>query len=244
MSDTFGTKPVVKILHTNDFHGKLDDRRQSQLAALREQADLYFDCGDLIAAGNLAIPIRPDPSWPRLEALRCSASVLGNRETHVLEAPWRAKLAGARHPLLCGNLRQKKSGEYPLPRTLEFDVAGTKVGVLAVMVPMVTERMASKAASAYVWDPPIATAVSLAKNLRDRVECLVALTHIGYSHDRQLAEEAPEIDIVLGGHSHTVLAAPEKVGKTWICQAGSHGRYAGLNSWSPNGQLSGSLHAL
>ena len=37
------------------------------------------------------------------------------------------------------------------------------------------------------------------------VDILIALGHSGYELDQQLAEEVEEIDVVVGGHSHTFL---------------------------------------
>jgi len=230
----------VRILHTNDFHGTLTEDRRRRLAPLRAETDLYFDTGDAIKTGNLGIPHKIEPVWAELHALDCTASVLGNRETHVIEGAFRAKIAGAEHPILCGNLH-RKDGSYPLPRSLEFTVQGVRVGVLAVMEPMVTERMATKAASAYLWDPPVAVAASLARELRPRVDLLIALTHIGHRQDLALAEAVPAIDVILGGHSHTVLEKPELVGRTAVCQGGSHARFVGVYEWSPGIGLTGGL---
>jgi 2',3'-cyclic-nucleotide 2'-phosphodiesterase (5'-nucleotidase family) len=128
-----------------------------------------------------------------------------------------------------------------LPGSLELEVQGLRIGILGVMVPMVTERMkASLAASAFVWDQPVPCAVRLAEELRPRVDLLIALTHIGIAKDRELAAATDLIDIILGGHSHTVLNVPEKVGRTWIAQGGSHARFAGRYVWE-NGVLSGGL---
>ena len=38
--------------------------------------------------------------------------------------------------------------------------------------------------------------------LRDSCQVLVALTHIGSKYDRELADEASEYDLIIGGHSH------------------------------------------
>lgn len=230
----------IRILHTNDMHGTLDERRFRWLEGLRASVDLYFDSGDVIKTGNLGIPVRPEGVWPLLHRLNCTASVLGNRETHVLESAFHAKLAGAAHPVLCGNLR-KKDGSRPLPRSLETLVKGVRVGVISVMVPMVTERMATKAASAYLWDPPIPTAQELAEEVRPNVDLLICLSHIGHRQDRELAEKCPSIDVIFGGHSHTVLSEPEVIGRTTLCQGGSHNRFAGVYSWSKSGGLTGGL---
>ena len=45
------------------------------------------------------------------------------------------------------------------------------------------------------------------------MDCLIALTHIGFKTDQQLAAECPEIDIILGAHSHTVLEIPVRAGE-------------------------------
>ncbi len=221
----------IRILQTNDFHGTLTPAKADQLGPLRAEADFYFDCGDCIKAGNLAIPLRPDAVWPILDSINCTASVLGNRETHIIEKAFQMKIAGVAHPILCANLHDKQGG-FPLARTLILEHPEGRVGVIGVMVPMVTEKMATRSASAYLWDQPIVTAVELGKKMRGEVDCLIALTHIGYSQDKKLAEATEDFDLILGGHSHTVLEQAMIIGKTAICQSGSHGRFAGMISWS------------
>ena len=232
----------ISILHTNDLHGSLDDAREEGLSRLRKGADFYFDTGDAVRSGNLGVPLRPEPVWERFSRLNLSALVIGNRETHLLEAGFKAKLAGAVQPVLCANLRSK-SGEHPLVSHLVFEARGLRIGVFGVSVPMITERMAARAASAYLWDPPIRVAAECVEVLRPNVDVLIGLTHIGHRADLNLAESVPGIDILLTGHSHTVLHTPLKVANTWICQGGSHGRYAGLYTWT-SGELTGGLHPL
>lgn len=220
--------PLI-VLHTNDFHGTLDEAKADRLRNLKADG-LYFDTGDCIKTGNLGIPTRQEPAWRLLARAGCDASVLGNRETHILAAAFRAKIEGHAHPVLCANLRAK-DGSRPLPASVVVERNGLKVGVFGVMVPMVTERMRTQAASAFLWDPPIQAAREAVGTLRDQCDVLIALTHIGHRQDHALAEAVPDIDIVLGGHSHTVLEQPEQVGRTWICQGGSHGRFVGRYVW-------------
>lgn len=234
----------VSILHTNDLHGcltpaKAETIRQTKGAA--EQPCLYFDSGDCIKAGNLSVPLAPEEAWPLLAEAGCDASVMGNRESHLLEAAMRAKLKGAVHPALAGNIRTK-SGDRPFPGFLELMAGDVRVGVVGVMVPMVTRSMASALASAYLWDPPIPTAVDLASDLRERADLLIALTHIGLKADQELAALGT-FDIILGGHSHSVLEQPLQIGSTWICQGGSHGRFLGRYVWTGDA-LSGGLEPL
>ena len=222
---------MIRILHTNDMHGRLDERRFRLLSAVRDDADLYFDTGDAIKTGNLGIPLGEDPVWNQLAQLRCTASVLGNRETHILRSAFLGKIAGARHPILCANLRDKW-GDRPLPGSIVVEFGGFKIGLVAVMVPMVTERMRTRAASAYLWDDPIKTAIEHGSTLRESVDLLFALTHIGLTQDRKLAE-VRLYDLILGGHSHDLLADPDVGSGTPILQAGSHARVAGRYDWEP-----------
>lgn len=225
---------TLTILHTNDLHGRLNGDHARHLRALRAEADLFFDCGDCVKTGNLGIPLREELCWALLAEAGCDAAVIGNRESHVLESAFRAKIAGARHPLLCANLRSR-AGDRPLPASTIIEAAGLRVGVVGVMVPMVTERMATRPASAYLWDPPIPAALAEARRLRAVCDVLIALTHIGHAQDLRLAEAGDDFDLILGGHSHTVVSSPVRVGRAWVCQAGSHGRFVGRYRWSPDG---------
>lgn len=236
----------LRILHTNDMHGTIpkgeQDPRLAKLRGLRETVDVYFDTGDCIKAGNLGIPLSPEPIWPVLAGLDCTASLLGNRETHILSSAFDAKLVGHTHPILCGNMH-RRDGSFPLARGLEFEKNGIKVGVISGMVAMVTPAMKTQGISAYLWDPPIASLMAQAEEMRPRVDLLIALTHIGATQDRLLAAQTDKIDIILGGHSHTVIPSPEKVGRTYIAQGGSHSRFAGVYEWE-DGILLGNLVTL
>jgi 2',3'-cyclic-nucleotide 2'-phosphodiesterase (5'-nucleotidase family) len=169
--------------------------------------------------------------------------VIGNRETHVLASAFERKLEGASHPVLCANLR-RKDGTHALGRSLVVEAKGVRVGIIGVMVPMVTSKMAAAAASAFLWDSPIPEAARLAEELRMKVDLLVALTHIGHRQDLLLAEACSSFDAILGGHSHTVLSSPVMVGRTAVCQGGSHCRYAGLYEWSAESGWTGGLREL
>jgi 2',3'-cyclic-nucleotide 2'-phosphodiesterase (5'-nucleotidase family) len=218
---------AVTLVHTNDLHGKLSREKLAFLLSLRKGADLYFDSGDCIRAGNLALPLGTDPAWELLAEANCSASVPGNRESHPLASGRKAKFRGLGHTVLCANWNDKR-GASVFPTHAFFDVRkGLRVAAFGVMVPIVTAKMSTQAASQYLWEAPIPVAVALAAELRKKADLVIALTHIGITQDRKLAEATSDIDLILGGHSHTVLEKPEVVCGTPICQGGSHARYIG-----------------
>ncbi len=224
---------MLRILHTNDFHGALSADRAAFIRELKGDNALYFDSGDVIKAGNLAIPMKEEVAWSRLVEAGCDASTLGNRESHVVEMAFERKLKGCHHPIVVANLVRQSDGAIPAPLqpSLTLVRGSLRIGVVGVMVPMVTARMASRAASAYLWSSPVEAAREHGEALRPEVDVLILLSHIGYRNDVQLAGTMDCYDLILGGHSHTVLSAPERVGRTWIAQAGSHGRYVGEVLW-------------
>ena len=104
-----------------------------------------------------------------------------------------------------------------------------KVVIFGLTVPMVTERMTARHASAYLFEQPIATALKMVPQWKAayQPDLMVALTHIGYPQDRKLAEAVPGIDLIIGGHSHTRLPEGERVGNTLIVQTGCFGHHVG-----------------
>jgi 5'-nucleotidase len=233
---------MFRFLHTNDMHGTLTPEIASQLNSLRSDCDFYFDSGDCIKTGNLGIPLKPDSVWLELKGLGLTASVLGNRETHPLTSAAEMKTRGATHDVLVANMTSLSGEQVYAPYKI-YKHNGIHIGVFGVMVPMATERMRTRAAWSYRWSSPIARAIEVTHELRPQCDVLIALTHIGNGEDHQLAKECPGIDVILGGHSHTVLQQPEKIRNTVICQGGSHNRFAGVYQWN-RGVLNGELIVL
>jgi 5'-nucleotidase len=93
---------------------------------------------------------------------------------------------------------------------------GVRVAVMGLTVPMFTHKMWSQALCDYLYESPLQTARALAAELRPQCDLLIALTHIGLREDEALAAAVPEIDLIVGGHTHADLAAPVKVGGTSI----------------------------
>ncbi len=219
------------ILHTNDLHGKFGEKQAELVAQMRKEADLYLDSGDCVKSGNIGIPVSPDPVWRLLHLAGCDASVPGNREFHVTASGFRAKIAGAQHPIICANLKWNGKARPPLQgdqiEPLRSHLALGRVTIFGLMVPMVTERMAARHLSAFLNTPPTDVAKRIVEEFRDSCETLILLSHLGFSNDVALAEEVKGIDLILGGHSHDRIEEPERVGETWIFQGGSHGREIG-----------------
>jgi 5'-nucleotidase len=64
--------------------------------------------------------------------------------------------------------------------------------------------------------------------LSEKTDYLILLSHSGIERDRQIAKKFPSIDLIIGGHSQTVLNQPEQIGSTYISQVGESGYRVGI----------------
>ncbi|MDE2483512.1 MAG: hypothetical protein KGN02_15150 [bacterium] len=212
----------MRFYHTSDLH----DHRGfgPRLHALRaERPGLLFDCGDSLR-GSQTVYHKHEPIIAEMDAAGYAAQAIGNREYHYLFPLLRARAAKMQHPLVCTNLLDTKGRELPFVRSLVLDVEGTRVHLLGLLI------MQYPVGSPYErifgwrfldpWDAIEPYAAQIPEG-----EMLVVLSHVGLSLDRKLAARVPRIDLILGGHSHDTLFAPEIVEGVPIVHAGPYGHY-------------------
>ena len=223
---------TLHLLHTNDFHNHLSNGQADAIRRTKAglESVLLLDAGDAVSAGNVGVRPGGEPILVRMTETGYDAMTLGNREFHVADALLRAKIGKAGFPVLCANARWREDRGEALPvvpslvRTMPD---GLRVGVFGLTVPMVTPRMAARVVSAFLFDDPVATARAQIARLRAEVEVLVALTHIGLRQDEKLAAACPELDLIIGGHSHDTLPTPSVVNGVPIVQTGWFGHNLG-----------------
>jgi 2',3'-cyclic-nucleotide 2'-phosphodiesterase (5'-nucleotidase family) len=225
-------KTTVHILHTNDFHNHLTDAQAAFIADTKNglRDVLLLDCGDAVSAGNVGVRPGGEPILVRMSETGYDAMTMGNREFHVAETLLRHKIRRAQFPILCANIcwREDRGEGLPVqPFIIKGTASGIRVGVIGVTVPMVTRQMAARVVSAFVFDDAIETVQRLVPQVKPQVDMLVALTHIGIREDERLASACPDLDLIIGGHSHVVIPEPQVVGGVPIVQAGWYGHYLG-----------------
>jgi 2',3'-cyclic-nucleotide 2'-phosphodiesterase (5'-nucleotidase family) len=187
-----------------------------------------LDSGDAIWAGNIFWRPGGEPELEIMNQVPYDAVCVGNREFHFREAGMKSKTGKAAFPFLSANFRAAKEGiELPVLPYKLFDCDGRKVSVFGLSVPCITGHMLVRRVSDFYFDPPVKSASELVPRLRDDADVVVALTHIGIAGDRHLAAEVEGIDLILGGHTHTVTEQPVRVGDTRIVHHGSHARLVG-----------------
>lgn len=222
----------LHILHTNDFHNHLTAGQAEQIRQAKAEHEnaLLLDAGDAVKAGNLGVTHGGEPILTQMSAIGYDAMTLGNREFHIADTLLRAKISRAEFPILCANMRWKEDGGETLPtvpNVVKTMPDGRRVGIFGLTVRMVTEKMAARVVSTFVFDDIVTTARRQIETLRNEVDTLIALTHIGLRDDETLAAACPELDLIVGGHSHIQLDEPKIVNSVPIVQAKSFGHFLG-----------------
>ena len=230
----------LTVLHTNDFHNHLSPAQAAFVKAEKAKHEnvLLLDSGDAISAGNVGVRPGGEPILTRMSETGYDAMTLGNREFHVADTLLRLKLSRAAFPVLSANIRWRDDQGETLPVAPSWNKTlpnGLRVAVLGLTVPMVTPRMTARLVSAFVFDNPIETAKAQIARLRPDADLLIALTHIGLREDERLAAACPELDLIIGGHSHNKLHEPSVVNGVPIVQAGWFGHYLGETTLAWNG---------
>lgn len=216
----------LTIYHTNDMHG-----RPGALERLEEEErsdpHLLLDAGDAISGSNTVFR-RREPVLERMSRLGYHAMAMGNREFHYLRAVHRLRRGQRQFPLLAANLVDLRRPAAPLwQSSLERQVGGVRVGILGATPVQYRPGSVWERLSGFRFLSPEDCLAPLAEELAARNDLVILLSHLGWAADRSLARRLPGVRLVLGGHSHTLLAEPEWVGGAWILQAGSHGRFLG-----------------
>ncbi len=217
---------MIRIYHTSDLH----DRRgiAAPLRELRrERPGLLFDCGDSLR-GSQSVYHRNEPIVAEMDEAGYDAQAIGNREFHYLFSALRARASRMRHPLVCTNLQDTKGRPLPFVASLRFDVPsdGPPVGVhvLGLLIMQYPTGSAWERLFGWRFLEPSSAVAPYASRIPEG-DLLIVLSHIGLSLDRKLAAAVPRIDLILGGHSHDTLAAPEYAGPVPIVHAGPYGRF-------------------
>ena len=226
------TMKTLHLLHTNDFHNHLSPAQAETIrqAKARHENVLLLDSGDAISAGNVGVRPGGEPILTLMSETGYDAMTLGNREFHIADTLLRLKISKASFPILSANIRWRDDQGESLPTVPHFLKTlpnGLRVGVFGLTVPMVTTRMAARLVSAFVFDDPVSTAQRQIEVLRPQVDALIALTHLGLREDERLAAACPELDLIVGGHSHNVLEELKVVAGVPIAQAGWFGHWLG-----------------
>ncbi|HTX57512.1 MAG TPA: hypothetical protein VMD47_10490 [Candidatus Acidoferrales bacterium] len=212
----------MRFYHTSDLH----DHRGfvPRLRALRdERPGLLFDCGDSLR-GSQTVYHRREPIIAEIDEAGYDAQAIGNREFHYLFALLRARAAQMHHPLVCSNLIDTKGRELPFARSLSFPAPSGTIHVLGLLIMQYPAGSPWERLFGWRFLDPWDALAPFVERIPDG-DLLLVLSHVGLRLDRELASRAGRIDLILGGHSHDTLFAPEVVNGVPIVHAGPYGQY-------------------
>ena len=132
-------------------------------------------------------------------------------------------------PFIAQNVTNATWGGLIFKPYIIKEVNGLRVGIIGQAFPYVP--LAHPAHFVKNWDFGINTshAQKMVNELRgkEKVDLVVVLSHNGLEVDRKFAALINGIDIIVGGHTHDILPAPQIINNTIIVQAGTHGKFVG-----------------
>lgn len=177
---------------------------------LREKNVLLLHAGD-VTEGTIWMPkFEGMADFAAMNALKFDAAVLGNHEfakgpgtayamADTLNCPvLAANLDLAAEPLLAAKVKP-----YAI---LEYD--GQKIGVIGLITPD-TVTIASPGKTIKFLSPEVTAKKYISVLNGSGINKILVISHLGYEPDVQLARTVPGIDIIVGGHSHTLMGGPE-----------------------------------
>jgi len=243
---------VIHILYVNDFHGFAEPYiplgshemlggiayLAAKADALREEKPtLLLSAGDMIQGNNWANLFQGESVVELMNAMKFDVMVVGNHEFDFGQEVLRKRISELHFPVLGANVR----GLEMLKPFIIREFNGVRIAVVGVVTEDTPVTTHPRNVAGLKFEPAEDTVEKYVKELKQKADIVIVLSHIGYSADRIMAEKIQGIDVIVGGHSHTKIEKPVTVGKTVIVQAWEHGKALGvLDLTVKDGKITGS----
>lgn len=255
--DTFANNRLQKltILHTNDVHSRIEPfpmdgsrnqglggvaRRAALIKKIRSEQEnvLLLDAGDIFQGTAYFNKYGGELELKLMSAMGYDATTLGNHDFDNGVEGFYKQLPHANFDVLIANYDLKNTALHNSTKPYKlFTKAGLKIGVFGIGIQL-KGLVDPKNYGETQYLDPIAKANEMATLLKNEFHCdlVICLSHLGYRYreatisDQVLAANTKNIDLIIGGHTHSFLAVPEDIrnldGKiTTINQVG----FAGIN---------------
>ncbi|GAB0090191.1 protein 5NUC-like [Sergentomyia squamirostris] len=227
----------IIILHNNDMHARFDQTNaQSNTCRQQEELDskcyggfarvatvvkqyrrdhgnvLFLNAGDTYTGTPWFTLYKDTISSEMMNILHPDAISLGNHEFDNGVDGLVPFLNNVSFPVLAANLDLKDEPEMASATSLKpstvFNVAGHQIGIIGYLTP---DTKFLSAATKVEYIPEIDAINQEAQRLKaDGINVIIALGHSGLTQDREIARSCPNVDLVIGGHSHTFLYSDEQ----------------------------------
>lgn len=218
----------IVILGTNDTHSRIEPipetdknyggmggvvAREAFIKEIRSQNQnvLLFDAGDFVQGTPYFNLFHGRVEAQAMNLMKYDAGTLGNHEFDYGLDTLKMIVKKLNFPILnCNYDFSKTVLKDDIKPYIILKRFGLKIGVLGVGVD--PEGLVQKNKYEGMEFKPIISSVNFyAKILKDSKKCdlVICLSHIGYNDDIKLAEASKNVDIIIGGHSHTYMEKPD-----------------------------------
>ncbi len=229
----FAQEISLTILHTNSSNGVLEncgcpehplgalEKRLALIKEIRESNEhvLLLDSGDLLSSfGN---SIKDSLAIESVNLMAYDAITIGDQEFSNGVDFFRRVVNNGKIPFVSSNVAVEGQS-LSLPYRI-FDVGGIRIAVIGVTSPSVFLLFPDDKKLGVEVTNPDSVLRDIISEVEGKSELIILLSHSGYDEDLAFATKYPSIDIIVGGHSQTLLKEPTKVDETLIVQAGQSG---------------------
>lgn len=241
-------QPLV-IMHTNDTHSQVEPysykgdvnvggylRREAAIREIRADNPntLLLDAGDFSQGTPYFNVFKGYVEVRLMNAMGYDAATLGNHEFDNGSAALAARLKTADFPVVCANYEfvNKKLAKVIKPYVI-IERGGLRIGIFGLGVNLDGYTAPQIASEVTFLDPFICARNVVEELRRQQCDLIICLSHLGVNtnipeNDYELARQIPEIDVIIGGHTHEEINPPVVVGNTRICQMTSRGKCFGV----------------
>lgn len=226
----------IHIIHTNDLHSHFENwprirryiqNRREELQALHEEV-IVLDLGDFVDRVHpLTEATNGQANIELMNQVGYDGATIGNNEgvgngkgelDHLYDQ--------ANFDLILGNLIDPEVAGIPKwakPYKIITTKAGTKIALLALTAPFPLTYNPNG------WEILFVDEVlpHLLEQVKQESDIIVLMSHLGIDVETKIAQEYPEISVVLGSHTHHLFPEGQVVGETLLAAAGKFGYYIG-----------------
>lgn len=247
------------ILHTNDSHGRaVADEKSGQMGftaagALKKAYEnaganvLLLDAGDTLHGLPFATIMRGESIVKIMNQAGYDAMAPGNHDFNYGLDRLVELSKTMKFPLISANLSWKDSGKPVFNNSVTIEKNGVKYGIFGLSTPETAYKTNPKNVSAVTFSDPVEAARKEVAALEAQgVTYIIALAHIGLDESSEftsdkIAAAVPGIDIIIDGHSHSLLPEGKLQGDTLIASTGDYLGHVGIVTIDANGAKKASL---
>jgi len=240
----------LRLHYTNDTHGaylprSYSDERGKQLLGGYIEAEevlnksrseairsIYLDAGDQQTGSAFAgLKYNQAIGGAVIEVfnmLGVNAACLGNHEFDISFANTLRLMEMAKYPFITTNVIYKESRQ-PLEKPYHIiKLDSLKIGVLGLTLMELPDKVKASNVESIEILPYRQAIMEVLDEVDAQTDLIVILTHNGLEADIELAKGLDHrVDIIIGGHSHSILSQPKVVNDILILQSGSYLQYLG-----------------